>query len=154
MLATAPTTEIVVPCPMYYRDGYEYWQQLPDGRIAIGGFRDKGGPAEWTTDTTPSEPVQTALEYFLREHLGVRAPITHRWAASAGYTESGLPVVEQVRAGVWALGGYSGTGNVIGALAARGVVAAALDGDPSGVRLLLGEPWSMDVPPRSAAISV
>ena len=63
-------------------------------------------------------------------------------------------MIEQVRAGVWALGGYSGTGNVIGALAARGVVAAALDGDPSGVRLLLGEHWSMDVPPRSAASSV
>jgi gamma-glutamylputrescine oxidase len=154
MLATAPTTEIVVPCPMYYRDGYEYWQQLPGGQIALGGFRDHGGPAEWTTDTTPSEPVQTALEHFLREHLGLRAPITHRWAASAGYTESGLPVIEQVRAGVWALGGYSGTGNVIGALAARGVVAAALDGDPSGVRLLLGEQWSMDVPPHSAASSV
>ncbi|MDQ6611867.1 MAG: FAD-dependent oxidoreductase, partial [Gemmatimonadota bacterium] len=36
MLATAPTIEIVVPCPTYIREGYEYWQQLPDGSIALG----------------------------------------------------------------------------------------------------------------------
>ncbi len=141
MLATAPTTEITVPCPMYYRDGYEYWQQLPDGRIAIGGFRDKGGDGEWTHEWAPSEIVQQHLEQFLRGHLGVQAPITHRWAASAGYTDTGLPVIEQVREHVWALGGSCGTGNVIGALAARGVAAAAIDGDPSGVRVLLGDEW-------------
>jgi glycine/D-amino acid oxidase-like deaminating enzyme len=142
MLATAPTTEITVPCPMYYREGFEYWQQTPDGRIALGGFRDHGGDGEWTPDTTPSEVVQAQLERFLREYLGVRAPITHRWAASAGYTSTGLPVIEQVRENVWALGGYSGTGNVIGALSARAVVAAAVDGDMTGVRALLGEHWS------------
>jgi glycine/D-amino acid oxidase-like deaminating enzyme len=141
MLATAPTNEITVPCPMYYRDGYEYWQQLPNGSIAIGGFRDKGGDGEWTHDGAPGDAVQQHLERFLREHLGVQAPITHRWAASAGYTSTGLPVIAQVREHVWALGGYSGTGNVIGALAARAVVAAALDGDLQPVRLLLGDSW-------------
>lgn len=142
MLATAPTSEVHVRCPMYYREGYEYWQQLPDGRIAVGGFRDQGGDDEWTTNTEPGAVVQARLEQFLREHLQVKAPITHRWAASAAYTPTGLPVIEQVREGVWALGGYSGTGNVIGALAARGVAAAAVDGNAAGVRLLLGDAWS------------
>ncbi|QJR35698.1 NAD(P)/FAD-dependent oxidoreductase [Gemmatimonas groenlandica] len=150
MLATAPTTEITVPCPMYYREGYEYWQQLPDGSLTIGGFRDQGGPSEWSLDARPTAPVQHLLESFVRTHLGVTAPITHRWAACAGYTESGLPVIEQVRGNVWALGGYSGTGNVIGALAARAVVSAALDGEPAGVRLLLGEHWSPDLPTVTA----
>jgi len=45
MLATAPTVERRIACPMYYREGYEYWQQLPDGSIAIGGFRDQAGPS-------------------------------------------------------------------------------------------------------------
>jgi glycine/D-amino acid oxidase-like deaminating enzyme len=139
MLATAPTTERVVPCPMYYREGYEYWQQLPDGAIALGGFRDQGGEGEWTHDAAPGAVVQGLLERFLRERLGVSAPITHRWAASAGYTRDGLPVVAQVRGGAWAIGGYCGTGNVIGALAARAVVAAALDGGRAGVGLLVGE---------------
>jgi gamma-glutamylputrescine oxidase len=48
-----------------------------------------------------------------------------------------LPVVEEVRPKVWALGGYSGTGNVIGALAARAVVAA-IGGDCSQLALLQG----------------
>ena len=142
MLATAPTTEIAVPCPMYYREGYEYWQQLPDGSIAIGGFRDQGGPSEWSLDATPTSVVQDLLEAFVRTHLRVTAPITHRWAACAGYTESGLPVLEQVREGVWALGGYSGTGNVIGALSGRAVVAAALDGNAAPARVLHGPEWS------------
>ncbi len=150
MLATEPTTEITVRCPVYYREGFEYWQQTPDGRIALGGFRDHGGDGEWTPDTTPSQVVQAQLERFLREHLGVKAPISHRWAASAGYTTTGLPVIEQVRDHVWALGGYSGTGNVIGALSARAVVAAAVDGDLWGVRQLLGDHWAPALTPGAA----
>jgi glycine/D-amino acid oxidase-like deaminating enzyme len=142
MLATAPTTEKTVRCPMYYREGYEYWQQLPDGRIALGGMRDKGGEDEWSLDAQPSDSVQGLLEQFLRTHIGVQAPVTHRWAACAAYTPTGLPVIEQVRPDVWALGGYSGTGNIIGALAARAVAAAAMDQDPTRVQALLGEAWA------------
>jgi glycine/D-amino acid oxidase-like deaminating enzyme len=61
MLATAPTSEITVPCPMYYREGYEYWQQLPDGSLTIGGFRDQAGPSEWSLDARPTAPVQALL---------------------------------------------------------------------------------------------
>ena len=144
------------PMPADLNDVYEwarstgscYLRQrllMPDGSLTIGGFRDQAGPGEWSLDATPTETVQEMLETFVRTHLGVAAPITHRWAASAGYTESGLPVLEQVREGVWALGGYSGTGNVIGALSGRAVVAAALDREYAAVRLLLGERWSPDV---------
>jgi gamma-glutamylputrescine oxidase len=121
MLATEPTTAVRLTRPVYARWGYDYWQQRPDGTIALGGARDVGGDAEWTTSATPTSAVQEALERRLRETLGVHAPISHRWAASVGYTTTGLPVVEEVRPGVWALGGYSGTGNVIGALLGRGL---------------------------------
>jgi gamma-glutamylputrescine oxidase len=140
MLATAPTTERVVPCPMYYREGYEYWQGLPDGSIALGGCRDKAGESEWSLDARPTEPVQAMLEAFLRGHLGVQAPITHRWAACAGYSDTGLPVLEETRDGVWAIGGYSGTGNVIGALCGRAIVALAVDGDPAPAQALVSAP--------------
>ncbi len=121
MLATEPTTEITLTRPVYARWGYDYWQQRPDGTIALGGARDIGGESEWTANATPTAVVQAALERRLRENLGVHAPISHRWAASVGYTPDGLPVVAEVRPGVWALGGYSGTGNVIGALLGRGM---------------------------------
>lgn len=125
MLATAPT-DVRFSRPVYFRDGYEYWQQLPDGSIALGGFRDLGGAQEQTRSTETSPRVQRALERFLREHLRVTAPITHRWAASVGYTADALPFLAEVRQGVWAVGGYSGTGNVIGALCGRQAAALAL----------------------------
>lgn len=125
MLATAPATDVTVPRPVYWRDGYEYWQQLADGRIALGGFRDTDVENEWTHDATPSAQIQARLERFLREHIRTQAPITHRWAASVSYTESGAPICEEVRDEVFVIGAYSGTGNVIGALCARDAVAWA-----------------------------
>ena len=138
MLATAPTTEIAVPRPVYARWGYDYWQQLEDGRLVLGGFRDAGGDAECTTDATPSAPIQERLEGFLRDRLGVRAPITHRWAATVSYSLNGLPVLEEVRPGVIATGAYSGTGNVIGALCGRAAARLALGERPEMVELLNG----------------
>lgn len=129
MLATAPANEVQIARPVYARWGYDYWQQRPDGVIALGGARDIGGEAEWTHDATPSDAVQAALEHRLRVHLGVRAPITHRWAASVGYTRDELPIVREVQNGVWAIGGYSGTGNVIGSLLGRGVARFITRGD-------------------------
>jgi gamma-glutamylputrescine oxidase len=121
MLATAPVLGSRLPYPVYARWGSDYWQQLPDGRVVLGGFRDAGGDAEWTTSGKTSEPVQAALTAFLRDRLRVTEPVTHRWAANVGYTRSGMPILEEVRPGVWAIGAYSGTGNVIGALCGRAV---------------------------------
>ena len=134
MLATEPTTEIHLTRPVYARWGYDYWQQRPDGAIALGGARDLAGESEWTSNATPTALVQDALERRLRERLGVHAPISHRWAASVGYTTDGLPVVAEVRPGVWAVGGYSGTGNVIGALLGRGMARWLRAGDDKLVR--------------------
>lgn len=125
MLATAPAPEVNFTRPVYWRHGYEYWQQLPDRTIALGGFRDRGGEAEWTHSDEPTEKIQTMLEGFLREHLKVRAPVTHRWAASVAYTADGLPVMEEVREKTWAVGGYCGTGNIVGALTARAAARLA-----------------------------
>ncbi|MBL9219781.1 MAG: FAD-binding oxidoreductase [Opitutaceae bacterium] len=125
MLATAPAPEVSFPRPVYWRHGYEYWQQLPDQSVALGGFRDHGGDAEWTHAAEPTEKIQALLERFLRENLKVRAPVTHRWAASVAYTADGLPVLEQVRDKTWAVGAYSGTGNIVGALSARAAARLA-----------------------------
>ncbi|HUR52161.1 MAG TPA: FAD-binding oxidoreductase [Mycobacteriales bacterium] len=137
MLATAPlgtafAEDPALRRPVYHRDGYEYWQLLPSGRLALGGFRDMGGAEEETRSSEPSPRVQDALEHFLRGRLGIDAPITHRWAASVGYTDDGLPFLGEVRPGVWAAGGYCGTGNVVGALCGRQAAASAL-GQPADV---------------------
>lgn len=137
MLATEPTDEVLLPRPVYARYGLEYWQQTPDGRLALGGRRDLGGDAEWTHASHPSRPVQEALERDLRERLGVRAAVTHRWAASVGYSRTGLPLVRRLTDRSWAIGGYSGTGNVLGALCGRGVAQLALTGRSAELAPLL-----------------
>ena len=125
MLATAPAPEVEFARPVYWRHGFEYWQQLPDRSIALGGFRDHALEAEWTHSAEPAEPIQGLLDQFLRGHLKVRAPVTHRWAASVAYTNDGLPVLEQVSDKVWAVGAYCGTGNIVGALSARAATRLA-----------------------------
>lgn len=128
MLATAPDRDVRLRHPAYARWGYDYWQQLDDGRLAVGGCRDRHEADEWTDDATPTAAVQASIERVLRERVGSRAPVTRRWAATVGYTASGLPVCEEVRRGVFAVGGYSGTGNVVGALCGRAAAQLALHG--------------------------
>ena len=125
MLATSPTTEVNIPHPVYARYGFDYWQQLPDGSIALGGGRDKAMEEEWCDDHSPSAFIQDYLTSVLRDTLKVSAAITHRWAALVAYNSTGLPVLAQVRPGVWVAGGYSGTGNLMGALAGRALAHAA-----------------------------
>ncbi|NUO63917.1 MAG: FAD-binding oxidoreductase [Gemmatimonadaceae bacterium] len=128
MLGTAPAADVDYPRPVYSRYGLDYWQQLPDRRIVLGGFRDVGGEEEWTHDARPTPRVQRALEQCLRERVKTRAPITHRWAAPVSFSTDGMPVVEQVRPRVWAAGAYSGTGNVVGALCGRAVAQLVTQG--------------------------
>jgi glycine/D-amino acid oxidase-like deaminating enzyme len=128
MLATVPTAELRTPFAVYSRYGYEYWQQLADGSVALGGMRDRGGEGEWTDVAEPAEPVQGLLEALLRDRLGVQAAISHRWAGVVGYSGDGLPVLEEVRPRVWVTGGYSGTGNVVGAICGRAAADLAVSG--------------------------
>lgn len=126
MLATAPAHDVTLARPVYARYGFDYWQQLPDGRVVLGGGRDRFLEEEQTRDDAPSSAVQAFLESRLRDAVRTTAPVTHRWAASVSYTDDALPIAEPVRDGVWAVGAYSGTGNVVGALCARGAVRRAL----------------------------
>lgn len=126
MLASNPHPPGRLPHAISTLWGWDYAQQLPSGAIAFGGCRDVGGAAERTSDATISVAVQAALERRFTEMVGDPPSVTHRWAATAGYTEDGLPLLGQVRPGVWATGGYSGTGNLFGAACGRAVARLAL----------------------------
>jgi glycine/D-amino acid oxidase-like deaminating enzyme len=126
MLASGPHPTGLLPHAVSSRRGWNYAQQLPGGAIAVGGCRDVGGDAERTTDTAVTGSVQGALELRFRELIGLAPTVTHRWAATAGYTANGLPVLGEVRPGVWATGGYCGTGNLFGAACGRSLVRLAL----------------------------
>lgn len=126
MLATAPAADVSIPRPVYARYGHDYWQQLPDGRVALGGGRDRYEAAEWTDSDRITSELQRWLEIRLREAVGTAAPVTHRWAATVTFTANGLPIAREFGDGLWGVGGYCGTGNVVGALCARGAVRRGL----------------------------
>ena len=137
MLATAPVAPGRFEGAWYYRGGLDYWQQLPDGRIALGGCRDLDDDEGRADRPELSDPVQRGLDARLRDTLGIDAPVTHRWAGLVGYTADGLPIVEQVRPDVYVAGGYSGTGNVVGKLAGEAVAELAQGGaEPDLARVL------------------
>ena len=131
VLATEPIEKRLFECPHYARHGFDYWQQLVDGRVVLGGFRDFSILTEMTDDETTTEPIQEALDAFLVELLGYMPGVTHRWAGIFGLTQDLLPLVGPVpgREGVWVGAGYSGHGNVLGFLCGELVAAALLGGD-------------------------
>ena len=127
MLATAPAADVTRARPEYWRWGFDYVQQLPTGEVLLGGGRDVGGEAEWGAPPVPTEDVQGHLDAEL-DRLGVTAPVTHRWAARAAFTEDLLPVAQTVDDRVHVVGGYSGHGNLLGPALATRAADAALDG--------------------------
>jgi gamma-glutamylputrescine oxidase len=132
MLATAPAPAGALPRPVYARDGHEYAQQLADGRIALGGFSDLDD-GSYTDREELSVAVQERLTRYLREELGVGAPVTHRWVGVVGYAEDPMPrcgPVPGTDGRVLALGGYNGTGH-IQAWVAAGEIAAHAAGTPA-----------------------
>lgn len=128
MLASAPQLPLTFPRPVSMRYGFDYWQQLEDGSVLLGGGRDRFESDEWTTDDAPDARVQAYLETRLRERLGIRTAITHRWAASVSFTDTGLPIARALGGGVFVVGAYSGTGNLVGAICGRGAAQLALTG--------------------------
>ena len=144
MLATAPAHDVALARPVYARYGLDYWQQLPDGRVALGGGRDLGGEQEWADgqdvrrpwEELTSAPVQRHLERVLRDEIGTAAAVEHRWTGVVGFTPDHLPVLAEPQPGVVAVGGYSGTGNLVGPLCAGWAVDRLL-GRPNDLAVLL-----------------
>jgi gamma-glutamylputrescine oxidase len=128
VIATEPLRRRLFECPHYARQGFDYWQQLPDNRVVLGGFRDFSILTEMTDDETTTAPIQEALDSFLVELLGALPKVTHRWAGIFGLTQDLLPLVGRVPGhdGVWVAAGYSGHGNVLGLMCGELVAAAML----------------------------
>lgn len=132
VIATDPFPELVFPRPHYTCDGDVYWHQLEDGRLILGGFRDRSLDAEWTREEATTSVIQEALDAFARELMRADPAVAHRWSGIFGTTEDLLPLVGRVpeREDVWVSCGYSGHGNVLG-LACGELVASGMLGRPA-----------------------
>ncbi|MGZ8782041.1 MAG: NAD(P)/FAD-dependent oxidoreductase [Gaiellaceae bacterium] len=131
MIATEPLPERLFGMPHYGRHGYDYWHQNEEGRLIVGGFRDADMDSEFTATEATTERIQGALDAFVEALLGRMPAVTHRWSGVFGLVPDLMPVVGRhpSRDGLWAAGGYSGHGNVLG-LMCGDLVAKAIVGDP------------------------
>jgi gamma-glutamylputrescine oxidase len=144
VLVTEPLAELRYPRPHYARGGYDYWQQLPDGRLVIGGQRDASFATEETDVEETTGLIQTRLEDLVEQLVGHRPRIEQRWSGIWGTTPDLMPLVGRVpgRDDVWVAGGYSGHGNVPG-FAFGDLVARAILGE-SPPELALVDPARFD----------
>ena len=111
MLASAPDTSRLSDLPTYSHFGYRYWRQLTTGEVLVGGWRDTAYEVEVGYDERPTAGIQAHLDAQL-ESMGAEAPVTHRWAGTMGFTESGLPLVGPVEGmkNVYICAGFNGHG--------------------------------------------
>jgi len=130
VLVTKPLDRLLFDRPHYARGGFDYWQQLPDRRLLIGGSRDASLEDEYTDVEETTEVVQLGIEQLVQRLIGRAPAVTHRWAGIWGTTRDGLPLVGRLpgQERVWVAGGYSGHGNVLG-LACGDLVARAVLGE-------------------------
>ena len=71
---------MLYPQPHYARHWFDYWQQTPEGRLVLGGRRDKNLEAELTNEETVTDAIQAELAGFATELVGAGARIEHCWA--------------------------------------------------------------------------
>jgi gamma-glutamylputrescine oxidase len=125
MLASAPVSAKLCDRPTYSHFGYRYWRQLPTGEILVGGWRDTAYEVEVGYDDRPTAAIQGHLEAHLKE-MGAHVEVTHRWAGTMGFTDSGLPMVGPVEdmPNVYLCAGYNGHGMGFAFMSAKQLVAS------------------------------
>jgi glycine/D-amino acid oxidase-like deaminating enzyme len=153
VVATEPLQERLFSYPHYTRNGFDYWQQVPDGRLVLGGFRDFSIMSELTDVEETTPVIQEALDAFLVELLGEMPAVEYRWAGIFGLTQDMLPLVGRIpgRDGTWVAAGYSGHGNVLGLMCGE-LVAGAILGRPHPILELFDPARLLDATPAASPV--
>lgn len=135
ILATAPIAPVLEQAA-YCDYGFVYFQQTPEGRFVLGGYRNLAIERERTYADQITDEIQAALEGFLARHFPevAAAPIERRWAGTMAFTPDGLPLIGQLSRDeriAFAVG-FNGHGLGLGIMAAE-ELAQRLAGAGSGL---------------------
>ena len=123
-------------CSYYANHGYEYFRQTPDGTVVVGGRRRQFAEREVGYEDRPTGEVQSALESFARDAMGLGPgplEIVARWAGIMGFSPDGLPLIGPLRGdwpegSVWLCSACTGHGMSLSYRSAQAAVDALLDG--------------------------
>ena len=136
MLSTAPLAHELVPRPTYAHWGYQYWRQMPDRRLAIGGWRDLDLDGETGYEDATNDRIQGAIEAGLRELVPEGVAIEHRWSGIMGFSRDGRPLVGWLDADrhLAVCAGFTGHGMGLAAACTEGLADLLSFRDAPGIQ--------------------
>ena len=112
IIVTEPVDMFLEPC--YCSFVLDYFRQLKDGSVLIGGFRNTDVEKEVGFSDEINPQIHEKLQDFLNKHFPIlrNVPIKHRWAGVMGFSKDGYPMVgslpEDPR--IFFTGGFTGHG--------------------------------------------
>lgn len=119
--------------PCYAGFGYDYFRQLDDGRVLVGGRRHLHRHAEQTGEAEPTAAVQADLDVYRRAHLPFAdVPVERRWAGIMGFSVDEMPILGRLptRERVHACTGFTGHGLSMAVACGRWAAQAMLGDQP------------------------
>ncbi|MFN3201065.1 MAG: NAD(P)/FAD-dependent oxidoreductase [Bradymonadia bacterium] len=136
ILVTAPAPRHFMSAPCYCNFVLDYFRQLPDRRVLIGGFRQLDKEAEVGVADEPNPIIHEALEGFLGRHFPDLAgvPVEYRWAGTMGFSVDGLPMIGALpgRPQIYFVGGFTAHGIGMGFKAGQMMAALIAEGQDPG----------------------
>jgi glycine/D-amino acid oxidase-like deaminating enzyme len=98
MFATAPLKRRLLEKICYANYGWEYFRQLPDRRLVLGGCRQFFIEQEVGYGDLVTRNIQSELEHYMKDHFPELAGvhIDHRWSGVMAFTADGLPLVGEL----------------------------------------------------------
>lgn len=114
VLTTAPM-KMEIPGNTWYDYGYLYMIQRPNGRLVLGGCRNKhpNGDTAMIDDSKLEPVVSEALRDFLKKTFPEQTNnfiIEHEWTGIMGFTPDSLPMIGHLRGHEYIAAGYTGYG--------------------------------------------
>ena len=93
IIVTEPVSQFLEPC--YCSFVLDYFRQLSDGRVLIGGFRNADVEKEVGFSDEVNPIIDRKLEEFLKTHFPPLqdVSIAYRWSGVMGFAADGYPMV-------------------------------------------------------------
>lgn len=111
IIVTSPIDDLPFRGTFHFDEGFYYFRNLGN-RVLLGGARNKAFAEEETNELELTQVIQAELERFLSERIlpGTHYTIDHRWSGIMAFTETKLPVAEEIEPGVFAMIACNGMG--------------------------------------------